>query len=140
MSVKDIMHPATIVETDTSILEISRLMREKSVGSVLVKIDGGDHGIITERDIVISIIAKDKDPKTVKASDVMNTLLYTIDAGESIQKASEIFNLHPIRRLPVVEGGKIIGLITTRDVAKRLAFERYTSGSKFKEVSSKKWR
>ncbi len=139
MSVKDIMHPATIVEPDMSMLEIARLMREKSIGSVLVRAHP-IYGIITERDIVISIIAKGADPKSIKAKDVMNKLQYTIDASESIQKASELFNLHPIRRLPVVEGGEIIGMITTRDVAKRLAFDRYTSGSRYKEVSSKKWR
>ncbi len=139
MSVKDIMHPATIVEPDVSMLEIARLMRERSIGSVLVRAHP-IYGIITERDIVISIIAKNVDPKSVKAKDAMNKLQYTIDASESIQKASEIFNLHPIRRLPVVEGGEIIGMITTRDVAKRLAFDRYSSSSKHSGVPSKKWR
>jgi CBS domain-containing protein len=123
MTVKEIMHGITLVEPGTSIREIGRIMRDKNIGSVLIKVDPLHWGIVTERDIVTKVVAKGLDPRDVKASDIMTELRYTIDAGASVQKASEIFNLHHIRRLPVMEDGEIIGMITARDVAKYCAFK-----------------
>lgn len=123
MTVKDIMHEITIVEPDISVLEVARIMRDRNIGSVLVKLSGLDWGIATERDILIKVISKNLDVKTTKVSDIMTKLQYTIDSNASIRKASEIFNVHHIRRLPVMEGGEIIGIITSRDVAKRCIFE-----------------
>jgi signal-transduction protein with cAMP-binding, CBS, and nucleotidyltransferase domain len=123
MTVKDIMHGITLVEPDASILEVARIMRDKNIGSVLIKVDPLHWGIVTERDIIIKIVARDVDPKATKASEIMTELRYTIDASASTQKASEIFNIHPIRRLPVMEDGEIIGMVTARDVAKYCIFK-----------------
>jgi len=138
MSVKEIMHAATIISPDTSVLEVAKIMRDKNIGSVLVKISELEYGIVTERDIVLKVIAKDADPKSITARDIITELRYTIDANASIQKASEIFNLHPIRRLPVMEKGEIIGIITARDVAKRWAFDYYDKKRQY--IKSKEWR
>lgn len=140
MTVKEIMHGITVVKPDTSILEIARIMRDRSIGSVLIKLNELEWGIVTERDIIIKVIARDIDPKTTKASDVMTPLRYTIDSNASIQKASEIFNIYPIRRLPVMEDGEIIGIITARDVAKRAIFRYYEGRGKEKHTKSKEWR
>ncbi len=103
-------------------------MRDKSIGSVLVKFSEIEYGIVTERDLVYKVAAENLDPKTVKAKDVMTELRYTIDANASIQRASEIFSRHDIRRLPVMEDGMIIGIITARDVAKASIFQHMKSG------------
>jgi predicted transcriptional regulator len=60
-----------------------------------------------------------------KLEDLMTKLQYAIGANATPQEASEIFNIHPIRRLSVVQNGEIIGIITARDVAKRCIFECY---------------
>ncbi|WP_457555732.1 CBS domain-containing protein [Candidatus Pyrohabitans sp.] len=122
MKVRDIMHGVTIVEPSTSVLEIARIMREKNIGSVLVKLSDVDWGIVTERDIVNKVVAKGLSFKEVKASDIMSELTVTIDAQAPISKASELFNIYHIRRLPVMERGEIIGMITSRDVAKYCMF------------------
>ncbi len=122
MKVRDIMHGVTIVEPSTSVLEIARIMREKNIGSVLVKLSDVDWGIVTERDIVNKVVARGLSFKEVKASDIMSELTVTIDAQAPISKASELFNIYHIRRLPVMERGEIIGMITSRDVAKYCMF------------------
>ncbi|MBN2014239.1 MAG: CBS domain-containing protein, partial [Candidatus Altiarchaeota archaeon] len=68
------------------------------------------------------IVAVGYDPKVTTISQIMSECAYTIDSGKDVYAASEMFNEHDIRRLPVVEEGKIIGIITTRDVAKSLAY------------------
>ncbi|MEE9594628.1 MAG: CBS domain-containing protein [Candidatus Hydrothermarchaeales archaeon] len=140
MSVKDIMHDATMINQDSSVLEVSRVMKDKDIGSVLIKVNPLDYGMVTERDIIIKVLARDLDPKSVKAGDVMSELRYTIDSNASIEKASEIFNLQHIRRLPVMENGEIVGLITTRDVARRWSFNYHSSSKKFEGTRSKRWR
>jgi CBS domain-containing protein len=123
MKVKDIMHGVTIVEPSTSVLEVARIMREKNIGSVLVKLSEVDWGIVTERDIINKVVAKGLSFKEIRASDIMSELTVTIDASAPISKASELFNIYHIRRLPVMERGEIIGMITSRDVAKYCMFK-----------------
>ncbi len=141
MTVKEIMHAITVVKPDISVMEVARIMRDKDIGSVLIKLNELEWGIATERDIIIKVIARDIDPKTTKISDIMTPLQYTIDANATIQKASEIFNVHDIRRLPVMQDGEIIGIITARDVAKRAVFRYYEESRKVvKHPKSKEWR
>jgi len=130
VTVKEIMHAATIIDPDLSVLEVAKMMRDKNIGSVLIKVDELDWGIVTERDVIVKVISKDLDPKMIKASDIMTELRYTIDSNASIHKASEIFNIHPIRRLPVMENGEIIGMVTSRSVAKYCVFRslKHTRG------------
>ncbi len=122
------MHGATMVKPDASVYEVATIMRDKSIGSVLVRFSDIEFGIVTERDLVYKVTAENLDPKRVKAKDVMTELRYTIDANASIQRASEILSQHGIRRLPVMEDGMIIGIITARDVAKASIFEHIKSG------------
>lgn len=139
MTVKEIMHSATTLSPDVSVLEVTRTMRERDIGSVLVKVAPLHYGIVTERDVILKVVARDLDPKSVRARDVMSELRYTIDSNASIEKASEIFNLHHIRRLPVMEDGEIIGIITTRDIARRWSFN-YQMKKKYQTAPTKRWR
>ncbi|WP_456475195.1 CBS domain-containing protein [Candidatus Pyrohabitans sp.] len=136
MKVKDIMHGVTIVGPSTSVLEIARIMKEKNIGSVLVKLNEVDWGIVTERDIITKVVSKGISFKEIKAIDIMTELRVTIDASAPVSKASELFNIYHIRRLPVMENGDIIGMITSRDVAKYCMFKslrakkEYSRGSR----------
>ncbi len=122
VNVKEIMHGITEVSPDATVSEVAKIMRNKCIGSVLVKKEDGEHGIATERDILIKVIGRELDPPRSRVKEIMSDFLFTINADEGIQKASEIFNLHQVRRLPIMEDGRIIGIITTRDVAKYSVF------------------
>ncbi len=117
------MHEATFIDPDSPINELARIMRDKGIGSVLVKLGELDYGIVTERDIIFKVTASDLEAGKTKARDIMTELRYTIDSNASIEKASEIFDKHHIRRLPVMEQGEIVGIVTSRDVAKASIFE-----------------
>lgn len=118
MKVREIMHSITVVKPDTSVREVAELMRKKKIGSVLVELAPLRYGILTERDILTKVVAEDADPAQVKASEVMTELRYTIDAEASVEKASEIIDANNIRRLPVMQNGEIVGMVTARDVAR----------------------
>ncbi len=123
--IRDILHEITTIGQDASVCEAAKLMDNKNIGSLLVT-DEKDKfvGIITERDIFRKIIAQERDCKQIKVKSIMTEELFTIDAHDSIMEASKYFNKHQIRRLPVVEDGEIIGLISVRDVAKAIYLKR----------------
>jgi len=121
MKVREIMHRATTVKCPMSILDVAKLMSEKNIGSVLTERDGCVM-VVTERDILKKVVALDKDPKKTKVSDIMTRCVHTIDSNSDVFEASDIFNKCHIRRLPVTEEGKIIGMVTARDVAKSLIY------------------
>lgn len=123
MKAKEIMHAITTVDPDTSVHELARIMKNRKIGSVLVKLNEIDWGIVTERDIVTRVVARNVDFKEVKAKDIMTFLEVTIDAQANVSKASELLNIHHIRRLPVMKNGEIVGMLTARDVAKHCVFK-----------------
>jgi len=122
--VKDYMgHDIVTVDVGESVLAASKLMDEKGIGYVIVLEKSKPTGIVTERDLVMKVMAKEQDPSTVKASKVMSTPLITVDPNANIETAVSIMAKHRIRRLPVVRENVIYGVFTTRDLTKY--FGRY---------------
>ncbi len=129
---KEIMHQHTFVKGETSIRDVAELMSRKKIGSVLVEVSEG-FGMLSERDIVVKVIVEGKDPKTVKAKDVMSYPVVTIDAGADLYKVSSLFTSYDFRRLPVMEKGKVIGVLTTRDVAKQFIPQFFKESYHFRD-------
>ncbi len=122
MKVRDIMHGVTRISFWTSVSEAARIMDEKAIGSVLIEENGRVVGIMTERDILRKIVAKGKNPDKVKVKEIMNYPIITIDANEDILKASKLMDENRIRRLIVVEDGRIAGKITANSVSRNLKY------------------
>jgi CBS domain-containing protein len=135
MIVGDIMHSATIVRQEMTVSEAAKLMKKKEVGSLLVKIHGKKYGMITERDILNKIVAEDLDPRKTLVKDIMTDLKYTIESDAPLEDASEVFNAGHVRRLPVIKDKEIVGIITSRDVAKRWIFSRYRKKIEYSRIS-----
>lgn len=121
------MHRVTLVDGDRSIAETAKIMTEaattvtREIGSVLVAKNNEPIGILTERDILKKVVAAGLDPAVTKISQVMSAPLITVPADTGIGEASRIMIAKGIRRLPVTEGNKIVGIITTRDVTREMA-------------------
>ncbi|MDP7180757.1 MAG: CBS domain-containing protein [Candidatus Woesearchaeota archaeon] len=122
MKVSDIMTKIIKTSSHATISEAAKLMDSKNIGSLLVEEDSRITGIITERDILKKIVAKDKDPRTTSIKEVMRAPIITISSDQSIEEANDIMIKNQIRRLPVESAGTITGMITSRDVSKNLKF------------------
>ena len=85
-------------------------------GFLIVKLDNGRSGIITEWDIMSKVVALDLDPNKVLLSDIMSVNVINVDPRTPTEKVAEIMNDRNIRRLPVVENGKIVGVVTSKDI------------------------
>jgi CBS domain-containing protein len=106
--------PVTVL-TDTTIEATARLMDERAVGAVVVVDGDRPVGIVTDRDIVVRGVAR-RSPMDARIDSVMTAGVVAIDADDDERKAVAIFASHPFRRLPVVEGGRMIGMITVDDL------------------------
>jgi CBS domain-containing protein len=130
---KDLMHEPTFVGGDASVRDAAVLMREKSIGSVLVESSSG-WGILTERDIVKKVVSRGVDPSVVCASEIMTCPLITCPPDADIYRIAGVFCENSIRRLPVEDDGKILGVLTTRDVTRSLLPEFFKDHPEFRKI------
>ena len=102
---------------ETNLLECTKIMVKKRVGSLIIKEDDQLKGILTEKDILWAIVKKSaKSLKDIKAKDLMKRKVITARPSEDITEAVDKFRKKKVRRLPVIEAGKVIGMITANDV------------------------
>lgn len=120
--VKEFMHSVVFVGLDDTVQRTAQAMDRRGLGCALVNCGEDLCGIITEKDILSKVVAKGKDPKKLRASDIMSTPLYTIDQDADVREAFRIFKEKNIRRLPVTKEGKIVGIITLKDTTRALPF------------------
>jgi CBS domain-containing protein len=117
ISVSEVMNKAVItMDVNSDIPSIAREMVINDAGSVIITENGKAIGIITERDLVKSIITKDKTPSEVDARKILSTPLITVKPETSILDASRIMLKAEIKRLPVLENGMIIGIVSNTDI------------------------
>ena len=119
------MKPVVNVAPTCTVLEAANLMKERDRGSLLVLDGKTTTGIITERDLVVRVIAKNLR-HTTPVSEVMSSPLITIDANTTPKEAARIMSEHKIRRLPVTEGGAVAGVVVASDVLRHLSKETLT--------------
>jgi CBS domain-containing protein len=119
---RDIMHAdAECIGEHETLAQAARRMRDLDVGALPVCGDDDRlHGIITDRDIVIKCIAAGGDPKTVTAAHLAQGKPFTIDAGASAGQVLRVMEDHRIRRLPVIDNHRLVGMISEADLARHL--------------------
>ena len=110
------MNPIT-VKTKTSVKEAAELMKKKSIGNCIV-VDDTPIGIITESDILKKVVAEDLKASEVTVEEIMSTPIIVIDPYVPLEEAVKTMGKCNIRRLPVVENGELIGIITQKDISR----------------------
>ena len=100
-----------------SVKDAAQAMKKNDVGALIVVGGSGEAiGIVTERDIVIDIVADGTDPATVKIEDIMTGELITIDPETDLEDAADVMTEHDIKRLPVIYEGKLVGIVSASDL------------------------
>ena len=111
-------------ENDT-IVDAAKQLAELDVGAM--PICGEDDrlkGMLTDRDIVVKVLAQGKDPETTKAGELGEGKPVTIGADDSVDEALSTMKEHQVRRLPVIDGHELIGIVSQADVARNLEEEK----------------
>jgi CBS domain-containing protein len=132
--VRDAMTPGvrSVAPTD-SLTDAAAGMRDEDVGSLPVVEGDRVVGIITDRDIVVRAVAEGADSRTGKVGDVSSGDPVTVGPDEDLDDALELMAHHRVRRLPVVEDGRLVGVVAQADVA--LAAKEKDSGRMLEEIS-----
>lgn len=114
--VKDVMTKSVkTISGDATMSEAAKLMKKNRIGCLVVVEGEKPIGIVTERDLAYKILAEDKDARTT-VSEVMSKNLKTISGDATLRDAAKLMAAHLIRRLPVVEKGELVGIITIEDI------------------------
>ncbi|MCX4985008.1 CBS domain-containing protein [Streptomyces sp. NBC_00572] len=123
---REIMHAgASCVQENENLMHAARRMSELDVGAL--PICGPDdrlHGIITDRDIVVKCLAKGKDPHRMTAGDLAQGKPVTVDAGADSEVVLRTMQHHRVRRVPVIDDHRLVGMISEADLARHLPEER----------------
>lgn len=122
LSAKDILEREFLtLAPQTNALEASKLMiRQRHGFVVVVSADGKPEGIVTEWDYLSKVTAQEKNPSKVTLSDIMSRDLVSVDASEGLEHVAQVMADRGIRRLLVVQNGKVIGVITAKTILERL--------------------
>jgi CBS domain-containing protein len=112
-------NPKTVT-SDQSVVDAAKIMEQEDTG--VVPIVEGERlvGVVTDRDITLQVVARTKDPKSTKVTDVASRDLVTIDPQQDLDEALRLMAQHQVRRLPVVEeDGRLVGIVAQADVARK---------------------
>lgn len=112
------VRPRTVKAGD-SVVEAAKLMKGEDAGIAPIVEDGRLVGVVTDRDIVVRVIAEGRDPHETKVEDIASQNLVTVDPQQGLDEALRLMAHHQVRRLPVVEeDGKLVGIVAQADVAR----------------------
>ena len=124
MQVKDLMNPSAVtVEPTSSAALAARLISRHNVGALPVCGGRCLRGVVTDRDIVLRCVAAEEDPAQTPVRDIMTRQCATVSPGADCREATRLMALHQVRRLPVVDDGKLVGMISLSDLARSGRFD-----------------
>ncbi len=136
MRVRDIMTTeVAVAEPEATIETLAALMKSENVGAIpIVDEDNDLTGILTDRDIVVRCIAEGRDPAECTAEEILSSECEVVSPDSEVDEAARMMADHQIRRLPVVEEGKLVGMVSLGDIAVKQGDE-HVGGEVLEEVS-----
>ncbi len=125
-TIRDLMteNPETCAPSAT-VADAARVMRDQDVGPVPVVEGDRLVGIVTDRDLVVRVLAEGRDPSSTTLGEIASSDLTTVSPDTDLREALDLMSASQVRRLPVVEGGRLVGIVAQADIA-RAADEEQT--------------
>ncbi len=116
--VKDIMTNAPLtIDVGASVTAAAELMHEADVGALVVTDTSGVRGVLTDRDITVRVVATGNDPATTAVGDIVAPDLVAVSPQDDVATATELMRTNALRRLPVLDGEHLVGIVSLGDLA-----------------------
>jgi CBS domain-containing protein len=116
--VREIMTESPVcVSPDTDLVTVARQMRDENIGNVLVTEGENLRGVVTDRDLVVRCVADGQDPRQAKAGAIASDVTATVGPEDDVDTAVQLMRQRSVRRLPVVDHGKPVGIVSIGDLA-----------------------
>lgn len=123
LKIQDIMTKEVVtLDGKTTVIEAVAIMDRREISCLVVVQEASAIGIVTERDVLRRVLLEAKDPATTKVFQIMSAPLVTGDPQMSIQDAIKLMTEKRIKKLPIMENGRLVGLITLTDLARSIAY------------------
>ena len=131
-TVREIMtlKPVTF-EDSATVFDAAQAMRDSNIGDVIVVTGGSVRGVLTDRDIVVRVVAEGRDPHDVKLGEVSSADVVTVSPDDSVDSIVTLMREKAMRRVPVVEGNRPVGIVSIGDLA-----SEKDNGSALADISS----
>ena len=113
-----------IIDAQSTVLEAAKKLAGDDIGALPICDNGKLKGMITDRDIVVKVLAQGKDAEGTKVLDLVQGEAITIGADDSIEEALRTMSKYQVRRLPVIDGTDLVGIVSQADVARNLPEEK----------------
>ena len=125
MEVRELMNPSVVtIEPGASAALAARLLSRHNVGALPVcGADGRLRGMVADRDIILRCIAAEEDPAQTPVRDIMTRGCAWVEPRSDCRQATQLMAQRQVRRLPVVEGGKVVGIVSLADLARSQRFD-----------------
>jgi len=118
-NIREVMTPGPeTIQADQPVAQAAKLMKEADAGMIPVMENGNLLGTITDRDIALRVVAEGKDPQSTMVREIASTDVVTIEPDRDLAEALQLMAKHQVRRLPVVESGRLVGVVAQADVAR----------------------
>jgi CBS domain-containing protein len=118
-SIKEVMSSdVRTCEPNATVVDVAKVMAKEDVGPIPVVEGGRLIGLVTDRDLVVRVLAEGKDPETTRVGEVASRELVTVSPDEDLDQALKLLAQHQVRRLPVVEGDRVVGIVAQADIAR----------------------
>ena len=115
----------TLIREEETMREAAERLAKDDIGVLPICDENKQiRGVLTDRDIVVNVIARGKDPANTRARELEQSEIITLRPDDSIQHACDLMAEHQVRRLPVVEDGRVVGMVSQADVAKNVSPEQ----------------
>ncbi|KXK59974.1 oxidoreductase [Micromonospora rosaria] len=105
------------MDGNDTLVAAAQVMRDSAIGDVVVTADGGVAGIITDRDITVRGVAEQRDPANTRLNQVVSRDVITVSPYDDAVSAADLMRTYAVRRLPVVDDGRLVGLVSMGDLA-----------------------
>ena len=105
------------VEDSATVFDAARAMRDEDIGVVIVVNHGSIRGVLTDRDVVVRAVAEGRDPKSIKVGEIVSEDVATVTPDEPVDKVVSLMREKAIRRVPVVDGSRPVGVVSIGDLA-----------------------
>jgi CBS domain-containing protein len=121
------------IDSDKSVAYAAKMMRDENVGLAPIVEGSRLIGTVTDRDIAVRAVAESKDPESTKVTEIASTELVTVEPQQDLDEALRLMGKHQVRRLPVVEEGRLVGVVAQADLARNADDAR--TGELVEEIS-----
>jgi CBS domain-containing protein len=125
-------NPSTC-EHNATVVDAAKVMAREDVGSIPVVEDGRLVGVVTDRDLVVRVLAEGRDPETTTVGEIATKNVETVPPDADLDEALRIMASNQVRRLPVVEGDRLVGIVAQADVARHS--DEVRTGEVVEEIS-----